>query len=224
MPEHRSGDAGRRAPSTTGVEAAAYRPSKRPPLALLCVLDDGSDDGEWFRIRSESFVIGRGEGDLIIRHESLMSGRHAEITRAPGKDGIVWHLRDLGSTNGSYVRVNTAHIESGQQLVIGGKHLRFEETATGAELVELTAGGEGLRYAMEVGENWVGRDPRHCTVVLADDPMTSPRHAHLYRGEQGWMVADAHSRNGTWFRVQKARLKHSSQFQLGEQRFLFRLP
>jgi hypothetical protein len=35
-------------------------------MALLCVLDDSREDGEWIRIRADRPVIGRGKGDLVI--------------------------------------------------------------------------------------------------------------------------------------------------------------
>src|SRR5437660_7344157 len=28
-------------------DSQPYKPSRRPPLAIICVLDDGLDDGEW---------------------------------------------------------------------------------------------------------------------------------------------------------------------------------
>ena len=36
-----------------------YRPLNRPPMAMLCLLDDGCWKGEWFRIRSTPFYVGR---------------------------------------------------------------------------------------------------------------------------------------------------------------------
>ena len=51
------------------------RPQDRPPLALLCVLDDGKADGEWHRLRADRCVIGRTEGDIRIAHDAKMSSR-----------------------------------------------------------------------------------------------------------------------------------------------------
>ena len=62
-------------------ETTSYRPSLRPSMALLYVLDDGEDSGEILRVRANSFVIGRVEGNLTIPHDIGISGRHAEVSR-----------------------------------------------------------------------------------------------------------------------------------------------
>src|SRR5687767_9878591 len=54
------------------------RPTGRPPVALLVLLDDGERSGEEIRIRGERFVLGRTEGDVTIPHDSLISGKHVE--------------------------------------------------------------------------------------------------------------------------------------------------
>src|SRR5437660_507910 len=89
-------------PAIPHVEA--YRPSLRPPIALLVVFDDGAEDGQTIRLRGDRFLIGRSEGDLLIPHDGQMSARHAELVRRQDEDGAwVWTLTDLGSTNGSFV-------------------------------------------------------------------------------------------------------------------------
>jgi hypothetical protein len=59
-----------------------FRPTLRPPTPILTICDDGSEDGELIRIRKDSFVIGRTEGDLLIPHDSQISGRHAELRQS----------------------------------------------------------------------------------------------------------------------------------------------
>src|SRR5262245_36580287 len=76
-----------------------YRPANRPAMAMLCIVDDGSNDGEWVRIRKERTTIGRLDADIVIAHDSMMSGRHAEITRRVEKGRSRWRLTDLQSTN-----------------------------------------------------------------------------------------------------------------------------
>ena len=86
-------------------DATAYRPSLRPAMALLYVLDDGEDTGEIVRIRPSSFVIGRVDGNLTIPHDGGISGRHAEISRRLENGEHCWYLKDLQSTNGTFVRL-----------------------------------------------------------------------------------------------------------------------
>ena len=110
-------------------EPKVERPVQRPPMAMLCILDDGKTDGEWHRLRADRCVIGRVEGDIQIPHEALMSARHAEITRQRVKDGIRWVLTDLKSTNGSYVRVGKTVLRHNQEVILGSGRYRFESGA-----------------------------------------------------------------------------------------------
>jgi pSer/pThr/pTyr-binding forkhead associated (FHA) protein len=184
-------------------------------MALLCIVDDGKEDGEWVRLRKDTVVLGRSEGDIVIPHDSMMSGRHAELSRRLDQGRYRWHLTDLQSTNGTYVRIGTAALRHGQELLIGGHRYRFEaagqlveapdEDAEAADdkrkvtrgwqsiepsnllpsLVELTAKGDGQRYLLAQNENWVGRDAAHCAVALVGDPLISPRHARVFRDPKG---------------------------------------
>lgn len=233
-------------------DARPFRPSARPPMALLTVLDDGEDSGEVVRVRRSPFVIGRVEGDLIIPHDAGISGRHAAILRTE-EARCRWTLRDLESTNGTFARASSGVLRHGQEFLIGSRRLRFDANASGAAatatvdegpdrlatrkwqslapagpapgaaLVELTPDGEGPRHPLGAVEAWIGRDPRSCAIVL-DDPMVSPRHARLARNDQGqWVIANARSQNGLWMRISEIALDRGGSFQCGEQRFLIKI-
>ncbi len=107
-------------------DTLADRPQQRPPMALLCVLDDGKQDGEWVRLRGDQCLIGRVEGEVIIPHDVLMSSRHAEITRQKHKDGYRWVLTDLQSRNGTWVRIGNTVLRHQNELLIGRGQYRFE--------------------------------------------------------------------------------------------------
>ena len=52
----------------------------------------------------------------------------------------------------------------------------------------------------------------------------SPRHARFYRDTKGrWHVENGPALNGTWLRIDRMALDSACQFQLGEQRFLFKV-
>jgi pSer/pThr/pTyr-binding forkhead associated (FHA) protein len=236
-------------PEQDRSDTLRFRPVRRPPMALLSVLDDGREDGEWVRLRTPRFVIGRTEGDLVIAHDSMMSSRHAEITRQLEKDRYRWYLTDLESTNGSYLKIASVVLKHGQEVLIGSHRLRFNAAPPGAvvspgdsatqtqgwqpvapdvlvpSLIEITTQGEGQRYFLHNLDNWIGRDGGQCSVVLANDPLVDLRHARLHRDPKGrWRLDNNKSRNGTWLRIDKVLLDGTSHFLLGEQRFLVKFP
>ena len=239
-------------PTSAGPETQPFRPTVRPPMGLLTVLDDGDDAGEAVRVRAGSFVIGRVDGDLVIPHDNGMSGRHAEISRRVEGGVVRWFLKDLQSTNGTFARASTVVLHHEQELLVGGRRFRFEAPSPAAApepgpaanatrawqspgrpaaagssppptLVELTQGAEARRVPLVGAEYWLGRDSRVCSIVV-DDPMVDPRHARVYRDDKAgrWVVANEHSRNGLWARVQEVSLGRGGSFQCGEQRFLFK--
>ena len=104
----------------------AYRPTLRPSMALLHVLDDGEDSGG-NRADSRQFVRHRRvEGNLTIPHDGGMSGQHAEISRRFENGEHCWYLKDLQSTNGTFVRASTIILSHEQEFLIGSRRFRFE--------------------------------------------------------------------------------------------------
>ena len=173
-----------------------FRPTLRPPTPILTVCDDGSESGELIRIRKDSFVIGRTEGDLIIPHDTQISGRHAELRRSFVKEKHRWSLIDLHSTNGTYVRVGQAILEHGQEFLIGRTRFRFENEPAAnsappkpasasqqstrfwqppssdghcAAIIEVTDAGKGPRFLLDSPEIWLGKDAACCQIVLSKD-------------------------------------------------------
>ncbi len=108
-------------------DAQPFRPLNRPPIAVVCLVDDGPGSGEWIRIRTESTVIGRDEGEIVIPHDSLISGRHAVIERRLEGPGWCWSVRDLGSRNGTLVRITERRqLTPGMEIAVGGGRYRFD--------------------------------------------------------------------------------------------------
>jgi pSer/pThr/pTyr-binding forkhead associated (FHA) protein len=140
----------------------SFRPALRPPMALLCAFDDGQHTGEIVRVRVPSFVIGRSEGGLIIPHDGGISGRHAEIGRRLADDRVRWYLRDLGSTNGTFVRTLRAVLLDGQEILIGGQRFRFELNPGPDAAV-----GDSQKHITEPGAR--GR-PARPAVPVSDEP------------------------------------------------------
>jgi hypothetical protein len=219
--------------------AEPFRPTGRPPIAILIVCDDGRRDGEVVRVRADRFVIGRTEGDCRIPHDPLISARHVEIVREQIAGEFAWVITDLGSVNGLLARITRTELRPGAEIVVGRGHYRFDAppaslppdptgTRDGARtpppeyspaLVELLPGGHGPRLVLSRGEYWIGADPG-CDLARVTDRFCEPRHARLYRSAEGKWFAEHHKTpNGLWKRVPRLRVVRPTQFQLGEQRF-----
>jgi pSer/pThr/pTyr-binding forkhead associated (FHA) protein len=239
-------------PACSSDDTQPYRPTQRPPMALLTVLDDADTEGETIRIRGDSLIIGRVEGSLILPHDGAISSRHAEISRRREGDTFRWYLRDLQSTNGTFVGASSAILQDGQEVLIGVSRLRFEAAkppadASGSQdqagatrkwqtldpkefaaslfpsLVELVPGAQERRHQLTETETWIGRDRAQASVVLAN-PMVSPRHARVFRDDRGrWLIQNHGSMNGLWLRIDEIHLDCGGHFLCGEQRFVMRV-
>ena len=102
------------------------------------------------------------------------------------------------------MRVTGTLLRPGQELLLGSLRYRFDAgelenvaaaSAVAAEdessgtaqlatlgkgelspsLVELRPQGVGKRFLLTAQDNWIGRDPTLCLVVLPDNPLASPR-------------------------------------------------
>lgn len=206
------------APDPSVPDAVPFRPTVRGPMALLRVVDDGSEEGELLRIRQERFVIGRSEGDVVVPHDISMSPRHAAIERL-GTAG--WRLSDLGSAGGTFVRVTSARLRDGTVLQIGRTRLRFQAVdLTEAWLIEDRPDRPGPRHECHAPGTSIGRRGGGCEIGL-DDPFVSPIHADIRRTHRGWTIDNA-GMNGLWVRIEApVRMAAPAQFLCGEQRFVF---
>jgi len=109
-----------------GPSATLFRPTVRPPVAVLTVCDDGKLDGEVIRIRDQRFVIGRIEGDLKIPIDGRISSRHVEITLQTVGGLHRWVVTDLQSTHGMFVRVSRTVLAERAEFLVGNGRYRFD--------------------------------------------------------------------------------------------------
>ena len=96
----------------------------------------------------ESVSIGRSRScDLPLRSPEA-SRRHLEVVFGPSG----WMLRDLDSTNGTYVngeRVGERVLRPGDRIEIGSDAITYCEVGVGLEPRDATAGGEAQTMMME---------------------------------------------------------------------------
>ena len=232
---------------------ALFRPVRRPPMAVVCIVDDGEEQtGEEFRVRADRFVIGRTEGNVVVPHDDAISSRHFELRRELTDGQYRWLVNDLGTTNGTFARVDEAVLRHNQELILGSRHYRFDAAPQGGRqaeahkapgrnatlawqpadderlrpaLVELVSCSDGPRRALPTDEVRIGSDPVLCGLVLADDPLIGPREAQLSKDKYGrWMLKTLDSTCGVWARIHRIEIAGAAQFQIGEQRITIRVP
>ena len=120
------------APTLPGDEAVIPLPTARRPL-----------------------VIGRSPACDLVIDLPMVSSRHAALE----PDGDGWRIRDLGSTNGTFVRgrriAGPAQVASGDVIGLGSSRLRL--AADGASLVERDLPGHASLEARAVAVDAGGR-------------------------------------------------------------------
>jgi len=72
-----------------------------------------------FVFSADEITIGREVGDVLFRDDGFVSGRHARITKVDNKA----YVKDLGSSNGTYIRVRGEHRLAPGELVLMGQQL-----------------------------------------------------------------------------------------------------
>jgi pSer/pThr/pTyr-binding forkhead associated (FHA) protein len=88
-----------------------------PRYARLCQRTVEGVTRDVFNICRDETVIGRESGDLVFTNDPFMSRRHAVFSREPATN--TFSLRDLGSSNGTYLAIR------GEQELGQGDHLRL---------------------------------------------------------------------------------------------------
>jgi pSer/pThr/pTyr-binding forkhead associated (FHA) protein len=225
-----------------------FRPTIRPVVPVLTVLDDGSQErGEDHRLRNDVCSIGRTNADLRIPHDPSISGTHAEIRRTPWKGGHQWHLHDLASVNGTFVRCVQAVFHGSAIVILGSRRFRLvnplmpPRVAVHAAqtrfidgtplprtvwpmLVEASQQPGGLELPLRCDTLSIGRAGGGADIEL-DDPLIANRHAELRRQRDGsWLIVAETTRNGVWVSVSAVALSGFCFFRCGEQRFRFVVP
>jgi hypothetical protein len=110
------------APVQQGPPAAhpAYQPVARRPWLDV--------DGHAYPLLGAVTVVGRGDDADVVLDDPGVSRRHAEVRVTTDGPHLVAHLRDLGSTNGTFVdgnRVTGARLVDGNSITMGRTRLTF---------------------------------------------------------------------------------------------------
>lgn len=89
----------------------------------LSLLVDPDASSEAYPIEAEGVMIGREDGDITFPQDGYVSSSHCKVS---GDDSGVY-VEDVGSSNGTYMRVRTgAVLPYGSLVLIGQKLFQFE--------------------------------------------------------------------------------------------------
>lgn len=231
-------------PAPPILKAEAPSPSlKQGPTTfmLMRVREDGSFDCG-LSLRHGETLIGREAGDLSFPTDSLLSKRHARVIA----EGGALFLEDLGSTNGTFLRLKRKkQLQHGEYLLIGKQLLRFEMEAPSsvqspalagqtmvlgsllgkyeAKLIKrLPNGKDSNEYPLTETVTHIGREKGEIT--FKNDPFVSGKHARIQLEAGSYTIEDLNSSNGTYMRLrQKEEIREEDFFIVGEQLFQVRL-
>ena len=102
---------------------ALFGSPPREPWGRLVQLIPSGGHRDVRHLFSDEVVLGREEGDIVFRDDAFMSRRHAAITW----DGKRALITDLGSSNGTFVRISgPTAIKNGDHVRMGDQLLRIE--------------------------------------------------------------------------------------------------
>jgi pSer/pThr/pTyr-binding forkhead associated (FHA) protein len=206
---------------------------------LIKIREDGTR-GKSVPLYNGINLLGRERGDLTFPQDAFLSPTHCKFTL---QDGVLT-VEDLGSENGVFVRIDQpVRLEHGDHFRLGQELLRFElvdelrngkpasrdgTEAQGSDARQepwavlsqmLTPDSWGRRVAIVKDRAALGREGGE--VVFPEDGYVSRLHAELSRSDNGAVLKDLGSSNGTYVRVRGSlRLHSGSLILVGQQLFL----
>jgi pSer/pThr/pTyr-binding forkhead associated (FHA) protein len=102
---------------------ALFGSPPREPWGRLVQLVPSGGYRDVRHLAGDEVVLGREDGDIVFRDDAFMSRRHAAVTW----DGRRAQLTDLGSSNGSFVRLSgPTALKHGDHVRMGDQLLRIE--------------------------------------------------------------------------------------------------
>ncbi len=93
-------------------------------VARLALVIGRDTTGNAFPVPSTGVHLGRERGDILFSEDGYVSGLHCQV--APAEDGKLY-LTDVGSSNGTFVRLGSEHsVGNGDILLMGQQLFRVD--------------------------------------------------------------------------------------------------
>ncbi len=94
-----------------------------PPWGRLRQMTSAGTARDVYHLTRSEVVLGREQGDIVFSDDEFMSRRHCAVRFRGG----IYEIEDLGSSNGSFVRLRAQHtLSPGEMIRLGDELLRFE--------------------------------------------------------------------------------------------------
>jgi pSer/pThr/pTyr-binding forkhead associated (FHA) protein/ribosomal protein L40E len=194
---------------------------QNPNKAKLILIRGEGMDGLSFHLKAEQHIVGR-EGQLIFPDDPFVSPKHANFFYRNGK--LV--VRDEGSLNGVYIRIREpVALTPGGTFLVGEQLLRFDEVEPVSDdgpepdgtafyaspkresafrLTQIFRGG-AVGMAVQAMSNTmvVGRDG--ADLNFPEDLFLSGEHCKVEQQQDGFVLTDLDSRNGTYVQIDDER-------------------
>jgi hypothetical protein len=212
--------------------------------AKLTLIRGDGEDGVSFTLAGDEHQAGRGDVPISFPDDPYLSPTHANFMyRDSGRKGaspavVELVVRDEGSLNGVYVRINgTMNLTNGSTVLVGEQVLTVAAAAVPEDLPDaegtyfsssmprpatmqivqsLRGGSPGWVYRLGSGTVVMGREGND--INFPEDPFISGRHAELRMSNSVLSITDLGSRNGTFVRVTGEHvLRHGDYVFLGQQ-------
>jgi pSer/pThr/pTyr-binding forkhead associated (FHA) protein len=95
----------------------------KTPWGRLRQMTSAGTSRDLYHLTRGEVTLGREQGDIVFSEDEFLSRRHAQLQVRGGRVT----LQDLGSSNGTYVRLRGQHaLGNGEMLRMGDELLRFE--------------------------------------------------------------------------------------------------
>jgi pSer/pThr/pTyr-binding forkhead associated (FHA) protein len=93
------------------------------PWARLRQVTAAGTTRDVFHLTRPDIVLGREQGDIVFSDDEFLSRRHAQVQNRGGRVMV----QDLGSSNGTFLRLRGEHtLRPGELIRMGDELLRFE--------------------------------------------------------------------------------------------------
>lgn len=204
------------APVSSVDEGTASASQKEKKYKLVLIRGDGGQTAS-YALGGKEHVAGRQEGIILFPDDDTVSPRHSCFFYEDGR----LFVKDLGSTNGTFVRVGAPiQLKSKDRFICGEQLFMFQEGNTVEpepddsgtyffgtpisnwyfRLTQVLKGGKpGSVHCARKPKIAIGREK--CDFNFPDDKFMSHRHTIVEFKDSACWLSDAGSRNGTFMRL-----------------------